>query len=323
MTTTGTIRHNWTPQEVLALYEMPLMDLLYHAHTIHRQNFDPNAVQISTILNFKTGGCPENCAYCPQSAHYKTFVEKQPTMQVEEVLAAAQVAKDNGASRFCMAGAWRSPPKKDFPVVLEIVKQVKAMGLETCLTVGMLSEDQVQGLKEAGLDFYNHNLDTSPEYYPNIIDTRTYQDRLDTIEKVRNAKIKVCSGGIIGIGETREDRAGLLIQLANLPEHPVSVPINMLAIVPGTPLGDAAKPFCPIEFIRSIAIARLMMPKSFVRLSAGRYQMSKEMQAMCFFAGANSIHYGEKLLTTPNCDMSEDRDLFKQLGLKPYEVEHA
>jgi len=315
--TLGDIRHDWTTEQVEALYDLSFNDLLFHAHSIHRKNFDPNQVQISTLLSIKTGTCPEDCAYCPQSAHFKTEIEKHQLMDVDEVIEKAKIAKANGATRFCMGAGWRSPPKKDFPQVVEMVKQIKTMGLETCLTLGMIDEDHAQELKSAGLDYYNHNLDTSPEYYKKIITTRTYQERLDTLENVRNAGINTCCGGIVGMGETLQDRHEFLIQLANLPEHPQSVPINLLVTVAGTPLGEQAA-LDPIEFIRVIALARIMMPKSFVRLSAGRNEMSDETQAISFFAGANSIHYGEKLLTTPLPDTSADKNLFEKLGISSF-----
>jgi biotin synthase len=311
------IRHNWTQNEVQTLFELPFNDLLYQAQTIHRQNFDPNQVQISTLLSIKTGACPEDCAYCPQSVHYDTGVEHEKLMDKNEVIEKAKKAKKAGATRFCMGAGWRSPRDKQLDDVIDMVKAVKDMGLETCITVGMLNEQQVDRLAEAGLDYYNHNLDTSPEYYEKIISTRTYQDRLDTIEHVRNSSIKVCCGGIVGMGETLTDRINFLIQLANLPEHPESVPINMLIRIEGTPL-ENLDALDPIEFTRTVAIARIMMPKSFVRLSAGRAEMSDELQAMCFFAGANSIHYGEKLLVTPLPDTSKDQNLFNKLGIKPY-----
>lgn len=317
---TNTTRHNWQIDEVLSLYEKPFFELLHEAHTIHRQNFDPRAVQLSTLLSIKTGTCPEDCAYCPQSVHYKTGVEKEALMSVEKVLEVARKAKAAGGTRFCMGAAWRSPTKKQIALTSEIVKAVKAEGLETCITLGMLNLDQATALKEAGLDYYNHNLDTSPEYYTKIITTRTYQDRLDTLENIRSVGLKTCCGGIIGMGESREDRAGLLIQLANLPEHPQSVPINHLAAVAGTPLQDA-EPLDPFEFVRTIAIARIMMPHSVVRLSAGRDKMNDEMQALCLYAGANSIFYGEeKLLTTGNPDVEHDQNLLQRLGMKRLEL---
>lgn len=315
-----TIRHDWQLFEILALFERPFFDLLHEAHTVHRQHFDPKAVQLSTLLSIKTGTCPEDCAYCPQSAHYKTDIKKEKLMSVERVLEVARKAKAAGATRFCLGAAWRSPNQKQIELTSEMIKAVKAEGLETCITLGMLTLDQANQLKDAGLDYYNHNLDTSPEYYEEIITTRTYQDRLDTLENIRKADLKTCCGGIIGMGESREDRAGLLQQLANLPEHPGSVPINHLAPVEGTPLGHL-KPLDPFEFIRTIAIARIMMPHSFVRLSAGRDKMSDEMQALCFYAGANSIFYGEeKLLTTGNPDVEHDQTLLARLGMRPLEV---
>lgn len=315
-----TIRHDWQSAEVAALFALPFTDLLHRAHSIHRECFDPNAVQLSTLLSIKTGACPEDCGYCSQSGHHNTALEKQNLMAVEAVLENAKAAKANGASRFCMGAGWRNPPKKDFPKVIEMVKAVKDLGLETCVTLGMLDDEQTQQLKEAGLDFYNHNLDSSPEYYKTIITTRTYEDRLNTLERVRDAGIKVCCGGIVGMGEKPSDRIGLLLQLANLPEHPQSVPINRLVAIKGTPLENAA-PIDNFEFIRTIAVARIMMPRSFVRLSAGRETMNDEMQALCFFAGANSIHCGNKLLTTSNPEMDRDYQLFARLGVKPLTLE--
>lgn len=309
------LRHDWTKEEIMALFEMPFNDLLFEAQTTHRKNFDANAVQVSTLLSIKTGKCSEDCGYCPQSARYDTELENEPLMPLSEVIAAAQVAKDNGSTRFCMGAAWRSPKDKDLKPVIEMVKEVKAMGMETCVTLGMLTDEQTEELKVAGLDYYNHNLDTSPEYYGDVITTRTYQDRLDTIQRVRNAGMNVCCGGIVGMGESRSDRAGLFQELANQEKHPESVPINMLVRVSGTPM-ENGDDLDSLEFIRSVAIARVMMPKSYVRLSAGRENMSDEMQAMCFFAGANSIFYGDKLLTTPNPDTNDDMQLFKRLGIK-------
>jgi len=310
------IRHDWKAQEVGRLFSLPFPELLFQAHSLHRQCFDPRKIQISTLLSIKTGACPEDCAYCPQSARYKTGIDVERLLDVEQVVAAAKNAKDKGATRFCMGAGWRTPKEKNFVQVLDMVKAVKALGLETCITVGMLNEEQAQRLGEVGLDYYNHNLDSSPEFYKKIITTRTYQDRLDTLANVRKTNVKVCCGGIVGMGETREDRIGLLLQLANLPTHPESVPINLLVKVKGTPLGDQSFPALePIEFVRTIACARIMMPKSVVRLSAGREGMSEEMQAMCFFAGANSIFYGEKLLTTPNPDANEDMKLLESLGM--------
>ena len=310
------IRHDWQREEVSALFALPFNDLLFQAQVVHRQHFNPNQVQVSTLCSIKTGACPEDCKYCPQSAHYDTGLEREKLMQVEKVLAEAKVAKDSGATRFCMGAAWRSPKNKDLPYVLEMVKGVKALGLETCMTLGMLSPEQSEQLAEAGLDYYNHNLDTSPEYYGEIITTRTYQDRLETLGNVRSAGMKVCSGGIVGMGEQAQDRAGLLIQLANMPAHPESVPINMLVKVEGTPF-EALDDLDPFDFIRTIAVARIMMPASHVRLSAGREEMNEQMQAMAFMAGANSIFYGEKLLTTPNPEANKDMQLFKRLGIEP------
>ncbi|WP_445364845.1 biotin synthase BioB [Microbulbifer sp. ANSA003] len=314
------IRHDWTRQQVLDLFAMPFSDLMFTAQQVHRAYFDANRVQVSTLCSIKTGACPEDCAYCPQSARYDTGLEREKLMKVEKVLQEARAAKAGGATRFCMGAAWRSPKKKDMPYVTQMVREVKALGMETCMTLGMLNDDQAQELADAGLDYYNHNLDTSPEYYGEIITTRTYQDRLETLGRVRSAGMKVCAGGIVGMGEGDKDRAGLLMQLANLPEHPESVPINMLVKVAGTPL-EEQKDLDPFEFIRCIAVARIMMPKSHVRLSAGREQMSDEMQAMAFLAGANSIFYGEKLLTTANPEANEDMQLFSRLGIKPEEYQ--
>ncbi|MBS0358974.1 MAG: biotin synthase BioB [Proteobacteria bacterium] len=313
---TSEIRHDWTLQEVQALFELPFADLMFRAQSIHRKYFDPNAVQISTLLSIKTGTCPEDCAYCPQSGHYKTGVQKQKLMSVEEVVSSAKIAKEKGASRFCMGAGWRNPTDHDLEQTIEMVKQIKSLGMETCLTLGMLTQEQANKLKEAGLDYYNHNVDTSPEYYEKIITTRTYQDRLDTLEAVRQSGMNVCCGGIVGMGEDLNDRCGLLMTLANLPEHPDSVPINKLIPIEGTPLAQQSE-IDPIDFARTIAVARIMMPKSFVRLSAGRNTMSDELQAMCFFAGANSIHYGEKLLVTPLPEEEKDQALFQRLGVKP------
>ncbi len=309
------LRHDWSRDEIEALYNLPFNDLMYRAQTVHREHFNPNEVQISTLMSIKTGACPEDCAYCPQSAHYKTDLEIEKLVPVEQVVAAAKTAKEKGASRFCMGAAWRSPRDKDLEPVLEMIREVKALGLETCVTLGMLNEAQTTRLRDAGLDYYNHNLDTSPDFYGEIITTRTYQDRLDTLAHVRDAGINVCAGGIVGMGETRRDRAGLIQSLANLPKHPESVPINMLVKVEGTPLDEVDAPD-PFEFIRSIAVARITMPKSYVRLSAGREEMNDEMQALCFLAGANSIFYGEKLLTTPNPEADQDKRLFERLGLQ-------
>ena len=309
------LRQDWSVEEITALFEMPFNDLLFNAQTIHRRNFDANAVQVSTLLSIKTGKCSEDCGYCPQSARYDTELEVEPLMPLDEVIAAAKIAKDNGSSRFCMGAAWRSPKDKDLAPVIEMIKEVKALGMESCVTLGMLTDAQTAELKEAGLDYYNHNLDTSPEYYGEVITTRTYQDRLDTIERVRNAGMNVCCGGIVGMGESRRDRVGLFQELANQAKHPESIPINMLVRVSGTPM-ENGDDLDSLEFIRSVAVARVLMPKSYVRLSAGREKMSDEMQAMCFFAGANSIFYGDKLLTTPNPETNDDMQLFKRLGIK-------
>lgn len=310
------VRNDWSRDEVHALFDLPFNDLLFRAHSVHRENFDPNAVQVSTLLSIKTGGCPEDCNYCPQSVHYDTGLEPERLMEVEAVVSAAQRAKAAGASRFCMGAAWRNPKGRNFERVLEMVTRVRAEGLETCATLGMLDESQAQALKEVGLDYYNHNLDTSPEFYGKIISTRTYDDRLDTLKHVRDAGINVCCGGIVGLGEAREDRVSMLCELANLPEHPGSVPINQLVKVEGTPL-DEQTDIEPTEFVRTLAVARILMPASYVRLSAGRSDMSDTMQALCFFAGANSIFYGEKLLTTGNPDTAKDDALFAKLGLHP------
>lgn len=309
------LRHDWRDEDISTLFEMPLNDLLFEAQQIHRKHFDPNQVQVSTLLSIKTGKCPEDCGYCPQSVRYDTEVEDEPLMPLDQVIEAATAARDKGSSRFCMGAAWRSPKDRDMAPVIEMVKAVKELGMETCLTLGMLTDKQTQQLKEAGLDYYNHNLDTSPDFYGDIITTRTYQDRLDTLQRVRDAGMKTCCGGIVGMGENRKDRIGLLRELANQPQHPESVPINMLVKVEGTPLADSDD-LDPFEFVRSIAVARIMMPGSYVRLSAGRETMSDEMQALCFFAGANSIFYGEKLLTTPNPSANHDKQLFTRLGIQ-------
>jgi biotin synthase len=299
----------------LALYALPFNDLLLEAHTVHRRHFDANRVQRSTLLSIKTGGCPEDCGYCPQAARYHTGVENEPLMPLAEVVAAARAARDHGATRFCMGAAWRSPKARDLEPVLQMVREVKALGLETCCTLGMLKEGQAEQLRDAGLDYYNHNLDTAPELYGDIITTRDYGDRLDTLERVREAGLKVCCGGIVGLGETREGRAGLIAQLASLDPHPESVPINDLVQVEGTPLAGSEKlPWA--EFVRTIAVARIMLPTSVVRLSAGRSAMDEAVQALCFFAGANSIFYGEKLLTTGNPEVSRDDALFAALGIE-------
>ncbi|KFN48688.1 biotin synthase BioB [Arenimonas composti] len=314
--TPAPIRHDWTREEVLALFELPFPELLFRAATVHREHFDPAEVQVSTLLSVKTGGCPEDCSYCPQAARYHTGVEATKLMSTEAVLEKARAAKAAGASRFCMGAAWRSPKDRDIPKVAAMIREVKALGLETCATLGMLSGEQAKALKSAGLDYYNHNLDTAPEFYGEIIHTREYQDRLDTLAEVRDAGMKTCCGGIVGMGETRAQRAGLLQALANLPAHPDSVPINRLVQVEGTPLAGTTL-LDPFEFVRTIAVARIMMPASMVRLSAGRQEMSEELQAMCFVAGANSIFYGEKLLTTGNPDVAADQALFARLGLRP------
>jgi len=317
--TEGVVRHNWNAQEVKALFDLPFNDLLFKAQLVHRENFDPNEVQVSTLLSIKTGACPEDCKYCSQSARYKTDIEKEKLMEVERVLQAAEQAKAQGSTRFCMGAAWRNPKERDMPYVTEMVKRVKELGMETCMTLGMLSEDQASELQEAGLDYYNHNLDTSPEHYNSIITTRTYQDRLDTLDNVRKAGMKVCSGGIVGLGEKANDRASLLVQLANLHPQPESVPINMLVKMEGTPLADVDD-LDHFDFIRCIAVARIMMPKSHVRLSAGRDAMNEQMQAMCFMAGANSIFYGCKLLTADNPETNQDQLLFKKLGINMEKV---
>jgi biotin synthase len=311
----GQVRHDWQLSEAQTLFAMPFNDLLFHAQTVHRRFFDPNEVQVSSLLSIKTGSCSEDCAYCPQSAHHQTGLSAESLMPIEEVLAAAKHAKDQGAGRFCMGAAWRSPSDKDIDRVCEMVEGVKSLGMETCVTLGMLTDQQTTRLKGAGLDYYNHNLDTSEEYYSEIITTRTYQDRLDTLDRVRQAGLNVCCGGIVGMGEDSEDRAGLLLQLANLPAHPESVPINLLVQVEGTPLANL-KSLDPLEFVRTIAAARIMMPRSRVRLSAGRTDMSDELQALCFLAGANSIFYGERLLTTENPVADSDKRLFERLGLR-------
>ncbi|MGP9800934.1 biotin synthase BioB [Rheinheimera sp. NSM] len=310
------VRHDWTLTQVNALYALPFNDLLFQAQTVHRQHFKPNEVQVSTLLSIKTGACAEDCKYCPQSGHYNTGLERERLLEVEKVLTQAKAAKDKGASRFCMGAAWTNPKQRDMPYIIEMVQGVKAMGLETCMTLGMLTVEQAQTLAGAGLDYYNHNLDTSPEFYGEIITTRTYQDRLDTLSHVRDAGMKVCCGGILGMGESANDRSALLMQLANLPEHPESVPINMLVKVAGTPL-ENVDDLDAFEFIRTIAVARIMLPQSHVRLSAGRSRMNEQMQALCFFAGANSIFYGDKLLTTDNPEADADMQLFAKLGIKP------
>ena len=310
------LRHDWTREELRALFDLPLSELIFRAQSIHRAHFDPSEVQLSTLLSIKTGGCPEDCAYCPQSAQYDTGVHAEKLMPLDKVLAEARAARDGGASRFCMGAAWRSPKERDLDAVCTMVEGVKALGLETCATLGMLTAPQATKLKAAGLDYYNHNLDTSPEFYGKIITTRTYDDRLETLEHVRTAGIHVCCGGIVGMGETRDDRIGMIATLANLPVHPESVPINMLVRVAGTPLADEPS-LDAIEFVRTIAVARITMPQSMVRLSAGRENMSEETQALCFLAGANSIFCGPKLLTTPNPERDRDRGLMERLGMQP------
>ena len=302
-------------EEVMALFELPFADLVFRAQSIHRQHFDPAALQLSTLLSVKTGGCPEDCAYCPQSRRYDTGVEDEEVLPLETVLESARRAKENGASRFCMGAAWRGPKEKDLVPVLEMVSEVKKLGLETCVTLGMLKPGQAERLREAGLDYYNHNLDTSPEFYGRIISTRTYQDRLETLQRVRDAGIHVCCGGIVGMGESRRDRAAMISQLSNLDPYPESVPINALVPVEGTPL-EKNENIDPLEFVRTIAATRLAMPKAVVRLSAGREEMPEAVQALCFLAGANSVFYGEKLLTTGNPQMNSDKDLFTKLGMK-------
>lgn len=313
----------WTGEDVARLFELPLNDLLFAAHWVHRRHFDPNAVQVSTLLSIKTGRCPEDCAYCPQSIRFDTGLEVEPLLPTAAVAAAARNAHAQGATRFCMGAAYRSPKDKDLEPIIEMVRLVKELGMEACLTLGMLTPEQARRLAAAGLDYYNHNIDTSEAYYREIITTRTFADRLETLENVRDAGIKVCCGGIVGMGETREDRVEFLRTLATLPEHPDSVPINQLVRVPGTPLADSsAEDVDQFEFLRTIAVARILMPKAQVRLSAGRLQFSDEMQAMCYFAGANSIFYGDKLLTTDNPEANEDLALFARLGIVP-EEQHA
>ena len=314
----GPLRHDWTRAEVRALFDLPFPELMFRAQSVHRENFDPGEVQISTLLSIKTGGCPEDCAYCPQSARYDTGVRAEKLMALAAVLAEARAAKAAGASRFCMGAAWREPKDRDLDGVCAMVEGVRALGLETCATLGMLTAPQARRLKDAGLDYYNHNLDTSPEFYGEIITTRTYRDRLTTLDHVREAGIHVCCGGIVGMGETRDDRIGMVATLASLPVHPESVPINMLVRVAGTPLSEQSA-LDPIDFVRTIAVARICMPRSVVRLSAGREDMSEETQALCFLAGANSIFYGPKLLTTPNPGRDRDRELMDKLGLSPME----
>jgi len=314
MSASPAIRHDWQLEEVQALFALPFNDLIFKAQATHREHFDPNEVQVSSLLSIKTGSCSEDCGYCPQSARYDSDLKPEALMPVDEVLKAAQQAKDQGASRFCMGAAWRSPKDRDIERVVEMVQGVKALGMETCVTLGMLTDTQTARLKEGGLDYYNHNLDTSEDYYSEVITTRTYKDRLDTLARVRDAGINVCCGGIVGMGESDKDRANLLIELANMPKHPESVPVNMLVQVEGTPLMGTER-LDPLVFIRTIAVARILMPESRVRLSAGRKDMSDEMQALCFLAGANSIFYGDKLLTTDNPMTNHDVALFDRLGL--------
>jgi biotin synthase len=309
------MQNNWTLQTAKEIFDLPFLELLYKAQTIHRDHFSPNIVQVSTLLSIKTGSCPENCSYCPQSAHYNTGLKKEPLMEIGEVIAAAKRAKEAGSSRFCMGAAWRGPSDKDLALVCEMVSEVKKLGLETCATLGLLKDSQADQLKNAGLDFYNHNIDTSPEFYSKIISTRTFEDRLDTLDLVRKSGIKVCCGGILGMGETNDDRIKMLILLANLEEQPESVPINKLIKIPGTPLENQPD-IDPFDFVRTIALARILMPKSYIRLSAGREQMSDELQALCFMGGANSLFYGEKLLTADNPTPEKDNLLFERLGLK-------
>ena len=309
------INKTWTFDEATALFHLPFNELMYQAQTAHRTHFNPNSVQVSTLLSIKTGRCPEDCSYCPQSGHYKTGLKKEPLLQLEEVIAAATRAKEAGSTRFCMGAAWRGPNDKDLSTVCTMVSEVKKLGLETCVTLGLLKDEQAEQLKAAGLDFYNHNIDTSPEFYEKVITTRTFQDRLNTLEKVRQSGIKVCCGGILGLGETNADRVGMLVVLANLDEPPESVPINQLIKIPGTPLAGELNVDC-FDFVRTIALARILMPRAMIRLSAGREQMSDELQALCFIAGANSIFYGEKLLTAANPEPEQDNHLFQRLGLE-------
>ena len=313
-------RHDWTRAEVEALYARAFNDLLFEAQSVHRQHFDPNRVQVSTLLSIKTGACPEDCAYCPQSVHHNTGLERERLLPVDEVIEKAKAARAQGATRFCMGAAWRNPTDRNLERVIEMIQAVRDLGMETCVTLGMLRAEQARRLAEAGLDYYNHNLDSSPEYYERVISTRSYSDRQQTLENVRAAGVNVCCGGIVGMGETQNDRAGLLVELANQPEHPGSVPINMLVQVPGTPLYGVER-LDPLEFVRTIAVARIMLPRSYVRLSAGRNEMSDETQALCFFAGANSIFYGEQLLTTENPETEADQALFARLGIQAETVE--
>ena len=314
MDITMTLRNDWTRDEIQALYDQPFLDLVFKAQSVHREHFQPNTIQVSTLLSIKTGKCPEDCKYCSQSAHYDSKLEAEKRIAVDKVIREAQTAKDSGSSRFCMGAAWRNPHERDMPYVLEMVRGVKALGLETCMTLGMLNQSQAERLKDAGLDYYNHNLDTSREYYSHIISTRTFDDRLDTLDHVRQAGMKVCSGGIVGLGESRNDRIGLLQELATMPVHPESVPINMLVPIEGTPLAEVEK-LDVTEWIRTIAVARIIMPHSYIRLSAGRESLSDSDQALAFMAGANSLFSGDKLLTTPNAGEGKDQILFAKLGL--------
>ncbi|QOC21962.1 biotin synthase BioB [Wenzhouxiangella sp. AB-CW3] len=318
----GPVRNDWQHDEVHALFALPFNDLLFEAQRVHRMHFSPSEVQIATLLSIKTGACPEDCAYCPQSIRYHTGLEPERLMPVQDVVAQAEAARDAGATRFCMGAAYRSPKDRDLETIIEMIREVKALGMETCATLGMLKPEQASRLSDAGLDYYNHNIDTSPRHYKDIIGTRTFGDRMETLHNVRTAGINVCCGGIVGMGETLGDRVEMLRILANLPEHPQSVPINQLIRVPGTPLEDA-EPVDPFDFVRTIAVARILMPHSHVRLSAGRTEMSDEMQALCFLAGANSVFYGDKLLTTDNPDEHHDHRLFKRLGIRPEPVHHS
>jgi len=312
------LRHDWKLEEIENLFSMPFNDLLFKAHSIHRENFDPNKVQVSSLLNIKTGACPEDCSYCSQSSKHDSGLERESLMQLNQVISAAKKAKELGSERFCMGAAWRNPTDKSLDLVIEMIKEVKGLGMESCVTLGMLTDKQAERLKKAGLDYYNHNIDTSKEHYSNVITTREFQDRLDTIDHVQKAGINVCSGGILGLGESVEDRASMLQTLSNMAVHPNSVPINLLVPIPGTPFESMDRP-SEIDFVRSIAVARILMPKSVVRLSAGRNDMSESMQAMCFFAGANSVFYGDELLTTPNVTQSTDEALFKGLGINMHQ----
>ena len=323
---TDTAATRWTVDQVVALFDLPFNDLIYRAQTVHREHFDANAVQRSTLLSIKTGGCPEDCGYCPQAARYHTGVDNEDMLSVDQVVAAAQCAKDKGATRFCMGAAWRGPKQRDIDKVVEMITAVRGLGMETCATLGMLKDGQAEQLKTAGLDYYNHNIDTSPEFYGEIITTRTQQDRLDTLSRVRDAGMHVCCGGIVGMGETRRARAALIVQLANMDPYPESVPINNLVQVEGTPLGDkfsGTEPLDLLEFVRTVACARITMPQAMVRLSAGRQEMPEGIQALCFLAGANSIFYGEKLLTTGNPDVERDQALFAKLGLHAMQAKGA